>query len=290
MKPQHIALVIAINLVWALNVVALKIGVQNLAPLATAFVRFAVVLLVCLPWLRWIPSKIHLIVATALVAGAGYNALNATGFSLANNVSALAIVGQLGVPFSILMAAAFLRERVEWKQWLGVLLALAGVAVITFDARIFDERLGLLLVITACAFWACGNLLFRHLKTVSVLNIHGWLALISLPCLGLASLISEPGALARIFSLPANVWGWLIFSALGSSILGHVGMSWLLQRYPVGTILPLTIPSPILAVIFSAIAFDIALTIELIIGGLITIAGIVVIISQIAKKSENATG
>lgn len=283
MKPQHIALLIAINLVWALNVVALKIGVQNLAPLATAFVRFAFVLLVCLPWVRWIPGRIPLIMTTGLVSGAGYHALNATGFALADNVSALAIVGQLGVPFSILMAALFLREHVEWKQWLGILLALGGVAVITFDARILDERLGLLLVVTACGFWAAGNLLFRHLKTVSVLNIHGWLAVISLPCLGLASLATEPGALAGAFDLPARVWGWLAFSALGSSILGHVGMSWLLQRYPVGTVLPLTIPSPILSVIFAAVAFDTAVTAELVVGGLITLLGISIIIARIAK-------
>jgi len=267
--------------------VALKIGVQNLEPLATAFVRFALVLLVCLPWLRWLPGKMPLIFVTALVSGAGYHALNANGFSLADNVSALAIAGQLGVPFSIIMAAIFLRERIAWKQALGITLALAGVSVITFDARVFDERLGLLLAVMACAVWAVGNLLFRHLKTVPVMTIHGWLALISLPVLGLTSLVAEPGALAGAIDLPPNVWGWFAFSAFGSSILGNVGMSWLLQRYPVGTVLPLTIPSPILLVVFAMIAFNTPLTAELVIGGLITLAGIWVIIVQMSKPQPD---
>lgn len=285
MPKSHILLLIIINLVWALNVVALKITVTHVAPLAIASIRYAIVLLICLPFMRRLGgSSWRLILLTGLIAGAAYNGFNALGFALADNVASLAIAGQLGLPFALVFAALFLHERMGAAKLFGVILALAGVAVLTFDARIFNERLGLLLVVLACALWAFGNLLFRKLRTQSVLDIHGWLATVALPCLLICSLLFEPDALPDIGRIEPHVWGWLLFSALGSSILGHVGMSWLLQRYPVNIVLPLTIPSPVLSVIFATIAFDIPVTPRLVAGALLTIAGVALIIMLQSRK------
>src|SRR3546814_2387679 len=107
-----------------------------------------------------------------------------------------------------------------------------GVAIMGFDRAMWDERRGVGLTVLASFLWAVGSLLFRRLKGVSALNIHAWLALISLPVLLAGSLVFEPDGLARARSASAGALGWIAFSGLGASIVGHAGMSWLLQRYP----------------------------------------------------------
>ena len=277
MPKSHVLLIILINIVWALNIVALKFNVLALPPLAAASLRYVLVLLFCLPFLRSMTGRLPLLAGTALVAGACYNGMNAIGFRVADNVASLALAGQMGIPFALLFGTVFLGERISARRMLGIALALAGVALITFDARLFDERLGLFLVMIACACWAAGGLLFRKLQQDSVLSIHAWLAIFALPWLVIFSLLLEPDGFATVPHLDGSAWGWFLFSALGSYILGHVGISWLLQRHPISTILPLTIPSPVLSVIFAAIAFDIPVTAELIGGSVLTLGGIAII-------------
>src|SRR3546814_12177641 len=63
-------------------------------------------------------------------------------------------------------------------------------------------------------------------------------------------------------------------------------MSWLLQRYPISFIMPLTIPSPLLSVLFALVAFGLPLTIELALGGMMTIVGVAIITMQSSRKEK----
>jgi O-acetylserine/cysteine efflux transporter len=60
-----------------------------------------------------------------------------------NNVGALAIAGQLGVPFSLLLGALILRERLSAPRLAGVAIAFAGVVLLVFDPHAAHELKGL---------------------------------------------------------------------------------------------------------------------------------------------------
>jgi O-acetylserine/cysteine efflux transporter len=283
MHPAHLAFIALIDVIWAFNIVAIKYAVEVIPPLTAVFLRYAIVLMVCLPWLRWLPGRMPIILVTGVVGGALYFGLGGISFAVADNVSALAIAGQLGVPFSLVLAVIFLKERIHWPRIAGIALAFAGVVVLGFDPAIVHERLGLLLTVIASFLWAVSSLLFRKLKGVSPLTIHAWLALISLPLLGIASLIFEPGELARAGRLPVATIGWLAYSAIGASVVGHAGMSWLLQRYPVSVISPLTLPTPLLSVVFAVIVLDTPLSTQMIVGGAVALVGVSIITLRTAR-------
>jgi O-acetylserine/cysteine efflux transporter len=287
MKPAHLTLILLINLTWAFNIVAVKFAVEAAGPLTAVTLRYAIVGLVCLPWLRWQPGRMGLILITGFVAGALFMGLGALSFALADNVSALAIAGQLGVPFSLILAVVLYGERIRWPRITAVALCFAGVAVMGFDPAIAHESLALWLTVVASLAWAVGNLLFRKLAGIPVLTIHAWLAVVSIPFLAVASLVFEPGRLAAVPSLPPETWGWLTYSALGASLLGHGGMSWLFQRYPVSTVSPLTLPTPLLSVIIAVIVLGTPITFQMIIGGILTLAGVAIITLRTAKESVN---
>ena len=291
MKPRHLALILLIDLIWAFNIVAVKMAVEAAQPITAVALRYAIVLAATLPWLRWLPGRMGLVLVTGIIAGALFMGLGALSYSVADNVSALAIAGQLGVPFSLLLAVAIYKERIRWPRMTAVALSFAGVAVMGFDPAIAHERLGLWLTVAASLAWAGGNLLFRKLAGVPVLTIHAWLALVSIPVLVAGSLVFEPGALARVPSLGLSTWGWLAYSAIGSSLIGHGGMSWLFQRYPVSTVSPLTLPTPLLSVIIAVIVFGTPITMQMIVGGALTLVGVAIITlrTATARDSDLAT-
>jgi len=68
-----------------------------------------------------------------------------------------------------------------------------------------------------------------------------------------------------------------VYSALGASLIGHGIVYHLLGRYPVSITTPLMLLTPVLAVAFGVLLWGDVLTWRLILGGAMTLAGIVVI-------------
>lgn len=285
MRPIHIAFILLIDLLWAFNIVAIKESVLAMPPLLAVALRYAVVLLVCATSLRVVEGRMPLVLATGFVTGALQFGLGGYSYQVATNLSALAIAGQLGVPLSLILAILIDGERIAWKRTIGILLAISGVTLLVFDPRIVDERLGILLTFGASLCWASGNLLFKRLTGVPVLTLYGWQAVVSLPSLLLASALFEPGGIQGLPDVPLTAFGWIAYSAIAASLVGHAGMSWLVQRYPVTMITPFTLPTPLLAVMFATIAYGTPVTPMMMAGGVLTLIGVAIITLRTAKKS-----
>lgn len=285
MRSAYVLLILVIDLLWAFNIIAIKEAVMAMPPLLSVALRYSVVLLACATALRIVEGRMGMILAMALITGAIQFGLGAYSYHVAHNLSALAIAGQLGVPLSLILAILIDGERIAWRRTVGILLALAGVTLLVFDPRIVDERLGIFLTFGASLCWAIGNLLFRRLAGVPVLTLYGWQALISIPLLLLASHFAEPGGLAGLRHVPMGAFGWIVYSAIAATLIGHVGMSWLLQRYPVTLITPYTLPTPLLAVVFATMYYGTPVTPLMWVGGALTIAGVAIITLRSAQKA-----
>ncbi|MEE8295267.1 MAG: DMT family transporter [Sphingomonadales bacterium] len=138
----------------------------------------------------------------------------------------------------------------------------------------------------ASLLYAIGAILLRRLSGVSVMNLQGWIGLIGMVSVLSVSFLLETG---QIDALVASSWqarGGVIFSALGSSIIGHGGLYFLIKRYPVSTVAPLTLLSQIFAVASGIIILGEVLTTKMILGGLLTFGGVAVILLRQKKKSE----
>lgn len=287
MKPQHLAAIIAIDFIWGFNIIAVKESVMSAGPLVTVLLRYAFATAVCLPFIRWLPGRMHLILLTGLIAGALFMTLGAISFAVADNISALSIVGQLGVPFSLILAVLFMGERIRWPRAAAIALTFIGVVVMGFDPAIAHERLGILLTAAAALCWAGGNLLFRKLQGISVFVIHGWLGLVSMPVVAAAAWFIEPERLAAIPQLPLATWGWLAYSGILSSLVGHGGMTWLFQRYPVATVSPLTLPTPLISVCVAIAVYATPITGQMLVGGLLTLVGVAIITIRTAQRRDS---
>jgi O-acetylserine/cysteine efflux transporter len=281
-----ILVAVAMNVMWGLNLIAVKMGVDLIEPLTAAWLRQVMVMLICLPALRIIEGKMRELVLLGALAGGAFYIIVNISMAVSTNVSALAIAGQLGAPFSLILAIIFLGERVHKYRIAGMALAFAGVVMIVFDPNAVNEHLGLALTAVASFIWACCSMIQRRLIGVPVLTIYAWVGLVGTVVLLPIALIAEPQAMASIQDLPLSSLGWVLFSALGSTVIGQGAMSILLQRHPVSAVVPLTLPTPVISVIAAAYWFGTPLTPIMIAGGGVVLAGVAIVTLRTAQAEE----
>jgi O-acetylserine/cysteine efflux transporter len=275
--PRDLVLLLGITLIWGINVIVSKIGVTEIPPILFTFFRFCIVAAVLAPFLRLHPGQMGSLAVASVLAGALHFALSFAGLKIAENVSSVAIAGQLGVPFTTLLSVALLGEIVRWRRWLGISLAFAGVFVISFDPQIIERWQSLALVVASAFCGSLGVIAIKKLHGFTPIELQGWMALYSLPVLIAISALVEGPQLQALAAVSGGAWAALFFTAILSSIVAHTGYFYLIQRYPLTSVAPLTTLSPIFAILFGVLLLGDQLSSRIIVGGAVTLLGVLII-------------
>ena len=280
MRPiskRDLSFLVLICLIWGYNLVAIKVGLREFPPVFFACLRFAVLAAVLAPVLRLHRSQMGALIVAALLCGGVNFGLLFYGMSLTDNVAAVAIASQLGLPFTTLLSVALLGEVVRWRRWLGIGLSFAGVMVMGFDSSAFSHAGALLLVVASAFVGALGLISIKRVRGVRPIELQAWFAWASWPVLLAMSLLLETGQLQSMQH--ASVQGWLAvgYVALLSSLIAHTGYYYLIQRYPVSSVAPVTVLSPLFSVLFSITMLGTQVTPRLVVGGLLTLLGVLIV-------------
>ncbi|MFZ2983374.1 MAG: DMT family transporter, partial [Sphingobium sp.] len=78
----------------------------------------------------------------------------------------------------------------------------------------------------------------------------------------------------------------IAFSAIGSTLIGHGGLSWLVQRHPIGAVMPYTLIAPLLSIIVSSVIFDTPITGMMMLGGVFVLIGVAILTIRTAKRGQ----
>tara|TARA_E500000178_G_scaffold324681_1_gene351304 strand:+ start:559 stop:1410 length:852 start_codon:yes stop_codon:yes gene_type:complete len=268
---------IIICLVWGFTFVAGKAGVSEIPPMLFTALRYMLLAAILLPFLRIVEGHMSEVFFISLAMGSAHFSLFYGGMSLAENVSAVAVATQLGVPFATIMSIVFLGEQVGWRRWTGISMAFVGVMVISFDPAIISERLGLILVVGAAFIGSLGTIVMKRITDTGVYQMQAWIAMLSWPPLIAVSLIFEADHVAVLSQATWQGWGGVIYTALGASLVGHAGMYYLLQRYDVSITSPLTLMAPIFGIMFGVLIWNDQLGLRFWLGGGLTLMGVLII-------------
>ena len=285
MTRSHLALLIAANLVWGVNFVYAKIGVSHFPPIFYSSLRFVLLFALLFPFLRWARGQMRWIFGICLSMGVIHFTLMFTGFAWADDIGPPAVLVQLSVPFATAIAIVVLGERPDRRQLSGIALSFGGVMVIGFDPVVLDYLDAVVLVVLGALVLAVSTVLVRRMRGISVPNLQAWLALISAPSLLALSLLLEQGQMVALTSAQPLHWGSVAYTAIGSSLVGHGIMYWLLLRYPVSTIMPYGVLTSIFGVFAGWLVLDDQITGRMIGGGLLVLAGVIVITTRRAVKA-----
>ena len=289
---RDFVLLFAVCLVWGLNLVVTRWVVADMGvpPIFFAALRFAGIAVLLLAFLRPLPTSLGTLFLISMCMGAAHFALLFLGLAYAE-ASAVAVVGQLGVPFSTLMSMAFLGETVGWRRALGIMLAFAGTLLIVVDPQTFSLSAGLLFVVASAFIGSIGGILMKRMAPISAFRLQAWVGLFSFPPLFILSGLTESGQVEAFVS--GGIWVWLasLFAIVGVSIFGHGAFYSLIKRHDISLLSPLTLMTPIWGVIFGVVLLSEPLTLKLVVGAAISLSGVFVIaVRQNKALPEAALG
>jgi O-acetylserine/cysteine efflux transporter len=190
----------------------------------------------------------------------------------------VAIASQMGVPFSTILSVWLLGETIRWRRRLGIVLAFAGIMIIGFDPRVFAYWEGLMLVVASCFVSALGLIFMKRLQGIRALELQAWIAIAGGPTLLLFSVFTESGQWQALHAADWAGWSALFFTAVMSSLVAHTGWYYLVSRYPVTSLSPLTLLSPLFGVVFGVTLLHDHLTGRMLVGGAVTLVGVFIVL------------
>lgn len=280
MPPSHLLLALAVVFVWGTNFVVIRWGLDGLPPFLFATLRFA---LSALPWLLFIPRPTapwRKLAAFGVLLGVGQFGLLFLAIQGRISPGLASLVVQIQVFFTIGMSLVLMRERVRGFQVMGLLLALAGLAVIAAHLDATVTLVGLMLVIGAAFFWACANLVVKSLGPVNMLHFMVWSSAFAVPPLLAISVLTEgvPAITSALQGADAVVWGSVLWQALGNTLFGYGVWNWLLARHPAATVTPLALLVPVFGMGASALSLGEALPGWKLGAGALVLGGLAVIV------------
>lgn len=255
MRPAHVALAVLVAAVWGVNFTVIEIGLGHFPPLLFSALRFLVaavpaVLFVGRPKVAW-----RWILAVGLVLGVAKFGLLFVGMDAGMPAGLSSLVLQIQAVFTALIACAVLGERPTRLRLLGMLVALAGIAVAAVDEGASGPLGAFALVIAAAACWGLSNVLTRKAAPPDALNFMVWVSTVPvLPLLALSLLLEGP---RRDYdALRALDWqgaGTVVYVAWVTTVFGFGAWGWLLHRHPASTVAPFSLLVPVFGMTSAAL-------------------------------------
>jgi O-acetylserine/cysteine efflux transporter len=286
---RDLALLIAANLIWGLNLVASKLGVAQFPPVFFTALRFSALAILLLPWLRLHPGQMKNLLAAAILTGPLSFALLFTGVFLVADASMVAIASQMSVPFSTLLSVWLLGETIRWRRRLGIALAFGGIAIIGFDPRAFQYWEGLMIVIASCLVGSLGLIFVKRLQDIKPLELQAWIGIVGGPTLFLFSALTETHQFHATLNADWRGWTSLLFTTVLSSLVAHTAWYYLVARYPVTSLSPLTLLSPLFGIFFGVTLLNDQLTWRMLLGGAITLVGVLIVLVREKRFIDTGT-
>ena len=179
-----------------------------------------------------------------------------------------------------------MNEKISIRIWFLIILAFIGVIIVSFDPRIGDEWIALLIISLMAFFYALANMLSRYLKEIDTISQIGWHSLISFIPLFIISYMIEGNPIEILFPMSLTTFLIILHASLIVSLIGHGSIFYLYKFYPVATVLPFYSLFPIFGIIFTFLIFYELPNIFEYLGGTIVI-GSVYLIHLENKKIAN---
>lgn len=256
MTTRDAALASLTSVIWGLAFVAVKFGLQSFSAPELTAVRF---LIACLPALVVPRPRLpwRSIVFIGLTLFTGQFLLLFFAYTRGLPPGLASVTQQTQAFFTVLLAAVFLRDVPSSRQWLGMAVAFAGLALIGSTVGSDFRAAGLALGLGGALSWAVGNVLVKRAAAVPIFPLVVWASLIPpVPSL-IVSVVSDR-RLPVVHALAHASWPSIIaalYLGVLATVVAYAIWGGLLQRYPAAVVAPFALLAPCTGVVASALIF-----------------------------------
>lgn len=207
---------------WGSTFVLVKDALGDISPVLYLAIRFAIAAVLLLGLVRRWPSRRMVVggVATGLFVGVGM-ILQTVGlkYTTASNVGFLT---SLYIPLVPFVAALVYQARTGWREALAIVLATAGIGLMSIDPATLSMNYGDVLTVGAALMFAFQIVFVKRFSTEGEAI---WMAWFQIAMTAVVSAAALPFEERLLVVTPRLVWAFVI------TIFGATLVAYLLQSY-----------------------------------------------------------
>ena len=211
--------------------------------------------------------------------------LTFSGLNIIDASSAVLFV-QFEVPFGILIAFLWLKEKPSIKNLIGLVIAFTGLIVLSGTPSLQDKYLGVILVLSGAFTWALAQVFAKPIsERLNGIIITAWLGVLAGPQLILASQLFEGSVVSNIRSADYQAWLIVLYLGLLMNALGYSIWYYVLGIYPVNKILPTMLLLPVTGIVTAIMFLGERPDLKVFFGGIVILFGVgMILIGKIKNQ------
>jgi len=259
--PRDLLAALAVVVLWGLNFIAMKWGLESFSPFELGAMRYAaaslpMVFLVRPPRIGW-----RWVVGFGLFQGVGQFSFGFFALQLGMTAALASVLMQTQVFFTALFGFLALGERPSRPLLIG--MALAAVGLVCFGMNFVGPEagsaggatlIGIALTLCAAASWSVSNIVARLAQRAAPgydpLAFVVWSCPAPILAFALLVAITEPDAARWLQAdtwraLPLLAWGSVAYLGWAATIIGYGLWTRLLTRHPANRVAPFSLGVPV---------------------------------------------
>ena len=274
MPIRDLILTISVPLLWGIGFVITKPGMEQFPPMLINGLRWSLTGLILVWWFP-IPKKFlkQLLIISFVGCTVQYS-LTFSGLNIIDASSAVLFV-QCEVPFGVLIAFIFLKERPSKKNIFGIFIAFIGLIILSGAPNLQGKALGVILVLSGAFTWSLGQVIAKPVsENLNGIILTAWLGVLAGPQLLIASQLIEGNVISNIMSADYKAWLIVLYLGILMNALGYSLWFYVLGRYPINTVLPAMLLLPITGVLAAVVLLGEKPDFKVLIGGVVILIGV----------------
>ena len=285
MSIRHFFLAISVPCLWGIGFVITKPAMEQFPPMLINGLRWSLTGLLLVWWFPIPKNFLKQLLVISFIGCTVQYSLTFSGLNIIDASSAVLFV-QLEVPFGLLVAFFWLKERPSFKNILGLIISFVGLVILAGAPNLEGKYIGVILVVSGAFTWSVGQVFVKPIsEKLNGVVITAWFGVLAGPQLILASQLIEGNVINNILSADYSAWLIVLYLALLMNILGYSIWYHVLGLFPVNKILPIMLLLPVTGVITAIVFLGERPTLKVFIGGIIILVGVGIILFTKKEKS-----
>lgn len=246
----------SVIIIWGINFLFMKLGLNEVSPSVLGMLRFLCVLFPAIFILKRPQVKWYYLIGYGLTISFGQFSLMFLALSWQFPTGLAALILQAQIFLTVLLAFLILKEPVKTNHIIGMLIAGIGLVLIGIGQYTGNLSLiGILPVLGAAVSWAFGNVIVKKIGQVDALSLVVWGNISSFIAFTLLSLFlyGDNGIISQLNNLTYQGIIGFLFLAYVASLIGYSGFGFLLARHSASKVSPFIMLVPVLALLFGFI-------------------------------------
>ena len=270
-----------IYLIWGMNWVVMKTANTFFPPITFVAYRFlfgALVLLSVWFWLHLpLPKKKYWpwIFLTGILQ-MGLNNIAAQTSMLTLGAGMVSVLNYSMPIFAAVMAHFLLGERLTWRKGAGIVLAIAGMAVL-MDVHAGGDVTAICIGLLSAVFWGLASIFAKlKLSDVNPISLTTWqMVCASLSLLAYTAIVPQGEVIWNTESVLCLIYNGVLASALAFFL-----WSWILQHIEVSKASVAVLAVPVVGVVGGILCLGEPMTLHIFFGMIMIMAGIYIVVTH----------